>query len=216
MIFKVMLSVENLTKIFDKNKIINNISFCLKEREILGLIGNNGSGKTTIFQILLNILEPDSGSIKYFGKDLFKYRSDILKKVTFVNSYINLPGELTLKENLKICLDLYNSKNFDKVDYYLDFFGLYNYKNKKTEILSSGERLKLMIIKAFAVSPKIVLLDEPTSQTDIQSSEKIRDFILREKKENSLSIIIISHNKIEIDYLCDRVLTLKDGNLYKN
>lgn len=216
MFSKSILSVKNLTKFFDQKKIINNISFDLKEKEILGLIGNNGSGKTTIFKILLNILNPDSGSIEYFNKDLFKFRSEILEKVSFVNNYVKLPSKLTLKENLSVYLNLYNSNNFNKLDEYLNFFDLHKYKDKKTEILSSGENLKLMLIKAFITDPKIVLLDEPTSQVDKQSSNKIRDFILKKKEEDNLSIIIISHDNKEIDYLCNRVLVLKDGNLYKN
>lgn len=232
---KIVLSVKNLIKIFNEKKyfwqffksnnyktIINNISFDLKQGEILGLIGNNGSGKSTIIQILLNTLTPTSGSIKYFGKDLFKFRSEILEKVSFVSNYTKLPAKLTLWQSLNIYLDIYNSNNsgikmlnkIKEINYYLENFNLTQYKNAKVELLSSGQMLKLMIIKAFITNPKIVLLDEPTSQIDSKSAQQVRDFILKKQKENNLSIILTSHNNDEIDYLCDRILILENGKIY--
>ncbi len=220
MYLNTILSVKNLVKVFkEKNyfkTIINNISFDLKSGEILGLIGKNGSGKSTIIQMLLSVLTPTSGSIEYFKKDLFQYRSEILKDVNFVSNYVKLPDKLTVKENLNIYLEIYNKNNKNNKNYiknYLDAFNLYKYIDSKIEILSSGENLKLMIIKALITNPKILLLDEPTSQIDPESAQQIREFILTKQKENNLSIILTSHNIQEINYMCNRVICIKNGQI---
>lgn len=227
-----VLSVQNLTKKFYQKKyfwqfyknnqyktIIDNITFDLKEGEILGLIGPNGAGKTTIIQMLLNVLTPSSGKIKYFSKELTRSRSKILKYISFASNYINLPHKLTIEESMDIYLKLYNINTeirAQKLDEYLKIFNLFYYKKKKISILSSGQILKLMIIKAFITEPKIVILDEPTAALDPDSAQLIRSFILQKQKEENISIILTSHNMEEISQMCQRVLVLKKGKIIAN
>ena len=117
-----ILSVSNLTKFFStkekKFTAVDNISFDLKEGEILGLLGPNGAGKTTTIQMLLGVLTPTSGEIKYFGKEFEKHREEILEQVNFSSTYTNLPWDLTVKENLTFIAYLYqinNRKNCQKL-----------------------------------------------------------------------------------------------------
>lgn len=227
-----VLSVQNLTKKFSQKKyfwqfyknnqyktIVDNISFDLKEGEIIGLIGPNGAGKTTVIQMLLSILTPTSGNIKYFSKEFTKSRSKILKYISFASNYINLPHKLTIEESMNIYLKLYdvNTKmKTQKLDEYLKIFNLFNYKEKKIGILSSGQILKLMIIKAFITDPKIVLLDEPTAALDPDSAQLVRNFILQKQSQENISIILTSHNMEEISQMCQRVLVLKKGKIIAN
>ncbi len=227
-----VLSVQNLTKKFYQKKyfwqfyknnqyktIIDNISFDLKEGEIIGLIGPNGAGKTTVIQMLLSILTPTSGKIKYFSKEFTKSRSKILKYISFASNYINLPHKLTIEESMDIYLKLYDANTeikTQKLDEYLKTFNLFNYKEKKIGILSSGQILKLMIIKAFITDPKIVLLDEPTAALDPDSAQLVRNFILQKQRQENISIILTSHNMEEISQMCQRVLVLKRGKIIAN
>jgi len=96
-----ILTVKNLTKRFGKFTAVNNISFSLKEGEILGLLGPNGAGKTTTIQMLLGVLTPTQGEVKYFGKNLIDNKEEILEKVNFSSTYTQLPWLLTVEENLK-------------------------------------------------------------------------------------------------------------------
>jgi ABC-2 type transport system ATP-binding protein len=102
-----ILEVNNLTKIFGNFQAVNDISFALKEGEILGFLGPNGAGKTTTIQMLLGVLTPTSGTISYFGKNFMNHRQEILEEVNFSSTYTNLPWNLTVNENLTYISYLY-------------------------------------------------------------------------------------------------------------
>lgn len=212
-----VLVVENLVKIFANNFVaVDNISFALKEGEILGFLGPNGAGKTTSIQMLLGILKPTSGSITYLGKNFFTHRSEILQSVSFASSYLRLPPTLTVYENLDIYGRLYG---LDKkmreanIDKYLKLFGMISYKNKKVLGLSAGQMTRVMLSKAFIVEPKIILLDEPTASLDPDVCAEIREFILAIKKSIKTSMLFTSHNMAEVEEVCDRVLVIKQGKI---
>lgn len=109
-----ILEVKNLTKKFGDFTAVDNISFSLKEGEILGLLGPNGAGKTTTIQMLLSVMEPTSGKITYFGKPFNKYREEILKEINFSSTYISLPWYFTILEILEVFSRLYEIKDKNK------------------------------------------------------------------------------------------------------
>ena len=215
-----VLNVKNLTKIFPKDfKAVNNVSFEIKEGEILGLLGPNGAGKTTIIQMLLNVMTPTSGSIEYFGKDLIKYRTEILQNVSFASTYVKMPGKLTIYENIDIYGRLYRvpaSLRKDRIEKLLKFFGMWEIRNKETLGLSAGQMTRVMLAKAFVNDPKIVLLDEPTASLDPDIADDVRKFILQQKTESGTSILLTSHNMDEVTEVCSRVLVLKNGTIIAN
>lgn len=215
----VVLSVKNLRKIYPGNKAkaaVDSISFEMKESEILGLLGPNGSGKTTTIQMLLGTLSVTSGSIAYFGKDFFLSRHEILQSVSFASAYTSLPWTLTVAENLKIFGRLYgmnpkeSSRRFEPL---LERFGISDMKDSQVTSLSAGQITRLMITKAFFIGPKIVLLDEPTASLDPDIADEICEFILEERDKTGLSILFTSHKTEEASELCDRVIFLKDGKI---
>ena len=133
-----VLKVENLVKKFPVKKThsnpensftaLNGISFSLNEGEILGILGPNGAGKTTTIQILLSVLTPTSGSIIYFGKDFYSHRSEVLEHVSFASSYVKLPPQLKVIENLDIYAQLYGlsaSQRSAAIEKYLKIFGMW-------------------------------------------------------------------------------------------
>lgn len=215
-----VLSVHNLHKVFQKNRIaVDGISFDLKKGEVLGLLGPNGSGKTTTIQMLLGTLSFTSGSIHYFGKNLKTHRSEILQSVSFASAYNSLPWILTVEQNLNVLSRLYGlnhgqaSKNIDTL---LDRFGMLNCKKTPVAYLSAGQVTRLMLVKAFFIEPDIVLLDEPTASLDPEISREICEFILEQKKKMNVSILFTSHKMKEITDLCDRVIFLKEGKIIAN
>lgn len=214
-----ILKVTDLRKRYHKKNpafAVDGISFELKEGEILGLLGPNGSGKTTTIQMLLGTLAITSGSIYYFGKDFSKHRSNILQHVTFASTYTSLPFVLTVEENLKFFGRLYGM-NVDsiqnKINPLLERFGLLEKRNAKVSSLSAGQITRMMLVKAFFTSPKVVLLDEPTASLDPDVAHDVCSFLLEKREETGLSILFTSHKMEEVAEVCDRVIVLKAGKI---
>jgi ABC-2 type transport system ATP-binding protein len=213
-----ILKVKNLTKKFGPPaggfKAVDDISFSLKEGEILGFLGPNGAGKTTTIQMLLSVLTPTSGSIEYFGKKLDKHREEILEQVNFSSTYTNLPWRLSVKENLTFISYLYTIGNRKKrLERIVDIFRLKDILNEKMHELSSGQLTRVNLAKAFINFPKVLLLDEPTASLDPEVATYIRDFLLQERQKFKVSIIFTSHNMAEIEEVCDRVVFINYGKI---
>lgn len=209
-----VLQVKNLTKKFGKFTAVNNISFNLKEGEILGLLGPNGAGKTTTIQMLLAVLTPTSGEIIYFGKNLKNYREKILEQVNFSSTYVQLPWRLTVKENLHFFSYFYQINNRkDRINKIINTFRLEKLANKSIHQLSAGQITRVNLAKAFINFPKVLLLDEPTASLDPEVASYIREFLLNERKKFNVSIIITSHNMAEVEEVCDRVIFINYGKI---
>ena len=216
-----ILSVVNLRKTYLKAKkaAVDGISFELHDGEILGLLGPNGSGKTTTIQMLLGTLEASGGTITYFGKDFSKYRLEVLQDVTYASAYTGLPWTLTVQENLDVIGRLYGSspkESARRYDPLLERFGLGAMKESRVSSLSAGQVTRLMLVKAFFSKPRIVLLDEPTASLDPDMADEICKFILEQRDAVGLSVLFTSHKMDEASELCDRVVFLKDGKVVAN
>ena len=209
-----VLEVKNLTKKFGKFTAVDNISFEIKDGEILGLLGQNGAGKTTTIQMLLGLMEATSGEISYFGKNLINHREEILQQVNFSSTYISLPWFFTIDENLDIFARLYQIPDKKKrIDKLLQEFEVEHLRKKQYFMLSAGERARVLLTKAFLNYPKVILLDEPTSSLDPDIAVKIRKFLIKERDEYNVSILLTSHNMAEVEEMCDRVIVIKSGSI---
>lgn len=219
---KKVLEVRNLKKIYKGKKpflAVDAISFDLHEGEILGLLGPNGSGKTTTIQMLLGTLTATAGEIVYFGRDFFQHSTELLNHISFASTYLGLPGILTIRENLVFLGFLYGmdaKTSAVRFEPLLERFGIGNLINRRVSSLSAGQITRLMLVKAFFIKPKIVLLDEPTASLDPEMSKEICNFILEQKEKESLSILFTSHKMDEVATVCDRVIFLKEGKIVAN
>ncbi len=212
-----VLEVKNLTKKFGSFTAVNNISFSLKEGEILGLLGPNGAGKTTTIQMLFGIMDPTVGSISYFGKNFHKHREEILKQINFASTYISLPGRFSVNEILHIFARLYEVQDREKrVKKLLQTFALDHLAKKEYNQLSAGEKTRLVITKSFLNYPRVILLDEPTASLDPEIAQRVRDFLLKEKKEYDTTILLTSHNMSEVEEMCDDVIVINHGKIVEH
>lgn len=213
-----MLEVNNLVKKF-KTKTgeflaVNNISFKAYEGEIVGFLGPNGAGKTTTISILLGLISPTQGNIYIFGKDLAKERVKILQQMNFSSAYISMPWRLTVWENLFTYTLLYNVGNpSERISQCLEIFKITNLKNKTMENLSSGQKTRVMLAKAFINSPKLVLLDEPTASLDPDVAFEVRDYLKKIRREEKVTMLFTSHNMAEVEEVCDRVIFINHGKI---
>ena len=215
-----VVKVSNLVKIFDKRKIINNISFDVSENSVVGILGKNGAGKTTLLGMLMGLILPSSGKIEILGKDLNKKKNEILKKINFQSPYVDLPKKMTVEQNLYFYSRLYGIKNFkDIVNNLVDKLKMKDLIKKNYGSLSAGQKTKVNLCKALINNPKLLLLDEPTASLDPETSIFIREFLLKFQQKNNSSILITSHNLDEIQSICSKIILLKfgtvvsDGNL---
>lgn len=213
-----ILQVKNLTKKFGPPAggftAVNNISFELKEGEILGLLGPNGAGKTTTIQMLLGITVPDHGEIRYFDKDFFHNRQDCLQLINYTSAFNTLQGRTTVWENLVVFANLYLVDDpKKKILELVEYFEINDLLNNQYKNLSSGERTRVNFIKALLNNPKIILMDEPTASLDPDIADKTLNLIEKYKQDNGVSILYTSHDMAEIDRICDRVIFLSHGKI---
>lgn len=214
-----VLEVKNLNKSFSASggkdfKAVDNVSFSLKEGEILGLLGPNGAGKTTTIQMLLAVLTPTSGTIEYFGKPLAANREEILEKLNFSSTYTNLPWILSVEEVLHYTSYLYNINNRkEKMAELIEKFRLSDILKLRLSDLSAGQSTRVNLAKAFINDPKILLLDEPTASLDPEVAKLVREFILEQQSKKKISVIFTSHNMTEVEEVCDRILFINNGEI---
>ncbi len=212
-----IVEIKNLVKRFDKFVAVNDVSFEIQEGETLGLLGPNGAGKTTTIQALLDLVTPTSGSIKIFGKEISENRSEILGQINFSSPYVALPGNLKVWENLSIFAGLYGIKNpKQKIEELAEIFKIKDLLPKMTSNLSTGQMTRLNLTKAMLNDPKLLLLDEPTSSLDPDIADKYRKLLKKIQKERNLTILYTSHNMLEIEEICDRVIFLNKGKITDN
>lgn len=203
-----------MVKKFNGVTAVDNLSFGVEAGTITGLLGPNGAGKTTTIQMILDLVTPTSGAIKIFGLDMKHHREKILNQVNFSSPYVNLPGNLKVWENLATFARLYGVKNIkSKIDELADFFGIREFLGKMTTALSTGQLTRLNLTKALLNDPKLLLLDEPTASLDPDIADRTRQLLRKIQKEKGLTILYTSHNMMEVEEICDRVIFIQKGKL---
>jgi len=206
------IKVINLKKSYGTKEAVKNISFEIKENEIIGLLGPNGSGKTTTIGMILGLLKPTSGEVLINGIKIEKNPIKILQKINFISPYIELPKKLTVKQNLIVYGKLYSVKNLnEKIDYLVSKLRLENLLNRVTGELSSGQKNRISLAKAIINDPSVLLLDEPTASLDPEIGDFVRTFLENYKKEKKVSILLASHNMDEVTRLCSSIMMMKNG-----
>ena len=209
---KNLVEVKNIKKNYGKNEAVKGISFNIKEDEILGLLGPNGSGKTTTIGMLLGLLKPTSGEILINGQKLEGNRIEILEQINFISPYIELPKKLTVKQNLTVYGKLYKINNInERIEFLSEKLRLEDLLNSITGELSSGQKNRVSLAKALINEPKVLLLDEPTASLDPEVGDFVRSFLEDYKKEKKISILLASHNMNEVTRLCKSILMMKNG-----
>lgn len=205
-----MLKVNNVSKYYGSFLAVDNLSFEVKEGEIFGLLGENGAGKTTTFRMILNLLEPSSGSITLNNKKIDYSATD---KIGYLTEERSLLLKLTVKELIHYYASL-KSMSPDKIDreldYYLDRFGIKEYKNKKIKELSKGNAQKIQFISSIIHRPKLLILDEPFSGLDPINTNLFIE-VIKELKEQGTIIIFSSHQMNNVELFCEKLIILSHG-----
>ena len=210
------IKIINLCKKYNDNIVLDNINLEIKKGSIFGLLGPNGAGKSTLVSILNNILNKDSGTIEFFGKDFDKNTSYVKSMCSFVPQTYAFYTDLSPIENLEFFAALYGLKGSllkERISYCMDITSLHKYSNKKSSTLSGGVKRRLNIAIGLLNNPEVLYLDEPTVGIDPQSRNYILKMIKNINKQNNLTIIYTSHYMEEIEYLCDDIAILDKSTI---
>mgnify|MGYP001460575606 FL=1 len=198
-----MLEVKNLSKSFSSLCVIDNVSCKFKEGEIIALLGENGSGKTTMLKCLANIINIDNGEINYNNNQFI-----------FINDKPNIFGDLSIKENLKCILSIYNQKiNLNKYDKFITILGLENMQSVPLKYFSAGNLQRNKLLIALNLDWKYLFIDEPFSNLDDKGVSVFQTIFLNLKTQNK-TILFSTHNFSSISDICDKSMSIKDGKIY--
>jgi ABC-2 type transport system ATP-binding protein len=208
-----VLQVEGLTKRYGEFTAVDGVSFTVRPGETVGVLGPNGAGKTTTIHMILGLVTPTSGSARILGIDPNHDRS-ALEHVAFTATYVSLPQTLTIRENLRVFARMYGVRNAEpRIDDILQRLDITHLADRPARHLSSGQSTMAHVAKSLLSSPRLLLLDEPTSSLDPDAADRARRQIQRFAREEGITQLITSHNMKEVEELCDRILFIRGGRL---
>jgi ABC-2 type transport system ATP-binding protein len=207
------VEVQSLTKKFGSIQALNDISFSIKKGEVFGLIGPNGAGKTTTLRIISTLILPSSGNVTVFGTDVVKEPDQIRKMLSYLpeeaGAYRNLSG----MEYLQFMAKFSAADTKEIIKQAIEISGLGDRLKDKAKTYSKGMKRRLLLARALMTKPKLAILDEPASGLDVLHAYHIRKIIKNFVKENGVTVLLSSHNMLEVEYLCDRVALVNKGKI---
>jgi ABC-2 type transport system ATP-binding protein len=190
------------------------ISFALPAGSITGLLGGNGAGKTTTIAMIMGLVTPTSGTVRVLGADMQRQRYRALHRMNFESPYVEMPMRLTVRQNLTVFGRLYGvpdlARRIADVAGELDLLDLLD---RPTGKLSSGQKTRASLAKALLNRPEVLLLDEPTASLDPDTADWVRGALARYRSANGATLLLASHNMVEVERLCERVIIMKKGRI---
>lgn len=214
-----ILSIQDLSFSYQKNHVLKDVSFSLKKGECLAVLGTNGAGKSTLLKCITKILKPHKGTVSIGSDDLNGMsRIDIAKKIGYV-SQSNQMSRVTVFDSVLLGRKPYikwdtTKKDFEIVENVLKALGLEKYALRYTDELSGGECQKVIIARALAQEPDILMFDEPTSSLDLKNQLEVLDLIKKIVREKNISAVVTIHDLNLALRFADKFLFLKNGDIY--
>jgi ABC-2 type transport system ATP-binding protein len=206
--------VKRLTKRYGKVAAVDGIDFSVERGSVTALLGGNGAGKTTTIAMLLGIVLPTSGTITILGEDMRAHRYRLLPRMNFQSPYVDMPHRLTVAENLTVFAQLYGERRPRKrVRELARDLDLEPFLKRPTGQLSAGQKTRVALAKALINRPELLLLDEPTASLDPDTADWARGYLARYKAERGATILLASHNMVEVERLADQVLMMRGGGI---
>jgi ABC-2 type transport system ATP-binding protein len=209
----IAVDARSLVKQFGNIRALDEFSFRIKQGEIFGLIGPNGAGKTTTLRIVSTLILPTSGAVDVFDLDVVEQAGEVRKIITYLpeeaGAYPNLSG----KEYLEFMARFVPGGNKEMVAEAAEISGLGERLKDKAKTYSKGMKRRLLVARALMAKPKLAVLDEPASGLDVLHAYHVRQIIKRYVKEQGVTVLLSSHNMLEVEYLCNRVALVNKGKI---
>ena len=212
------LAVEavSLTKQFGQIRALDGVSFNISPGEIYGLIGPNGAGKTTTLRIICTLIKPTTGTINIFGQDATQHPEKTRQIISYLPEESGAYPNLTGLEYLQFMAKLQGIQETDlktTVSEAVEICGLGERLNDRAKTYSKGMKRRLLVARSLMTRPKLAVLDEPASGLDVLYAYHIREIVKRYVKDHGVTVLLSSHNMLEVEYLCDRVALVHKGKL---
>ena len=208
------IQAKDISKNFGKTQALRGASFTVKENEIYGLIGPNGAGKTTALRILSTLISATSGSVEVFGFSVAKKPEKVREIVSYLPEAAGAYQHLTGLEFLEFMAGFYADDKEEHrrfIEEGRTISGLGERLRERTNGYSKGMKRRLLIARALMMKPRLAILDEPTSGLDVIQSIHVRKMIKDYAERQGVTVLLSSHNMLEVEYLCDRVALIDDG-----
>jgi ABC-2 type transport system ATP-binding protein len=209
-----VLQASGLEKQYKRVRAVDGIDLTIEAGEKVALLGPNGAGKTTTLMMLLGVISPDAGWVEICGNRLPARRSEAMEHVGFAAGYLPLPERLRVSEFLHLFGQLYGLRDPDPhVQLGLARFNIEHLASAMGNELSSGQRTLVGIVKATLHEPRLLVLDEPTASLDPDVARRVRDGLERLCQEEGTALLVTSHNMVEVERLCERVVFVSNGRI---
>lgn len=214
MTFPAAISVAQLVKVYKTTRAVDGISFDIARGSITGLLGGNGAGKTTTIAMIMGLVTPTSGAVSVLGHPMPDMRPRVLGRMNFESPYVDMPARLTVRQNLTVFGKLYGVADLkERIAQMAADLDLTEFIDRASGKLSAGQKTRVALAKALINAPELLLLDEPTASLDPDTADWIRGHLERYRKQHDATILLASHNMLEVERLCDRVIIMKRGRV---
>lgn len=204
-----MLTVQQLSKTIDRQRVLDDIDFTVGAGEIIALVGRNGAGKTTLLRTMVGIIRPDTGDVRYGPASIFE-KSELKRDVIFVPDSADALKHYTVNEAAAFYESIYPTFNRST---FRETLTRYNIDNKKIRQLSKGQKAMVTLSLAFAVQAKYYLLDEPTDGLDVVAKADVLKLMIAQVEARNCSIIVSSHQLHELERIADRIIMIEKGRV---
>jgi len=209
-----VILVDHLVKRYGTTVAVGGIGFTVERGVTAALLGGNGAGKTTTLSILLGLLLPSSGTVRVFGEDVLRHRYRVLPRMNFSSPYVDLPHRLTVRQNLSIYARLYGlQRREERIARLARDLQIEPFLDRPAGKVSAGQKTRVALAKALLNEPELLLLDEPTASLDPDSGDWVRGYLEDYRARTGATILLASHNMVEVERLCDRVIIMKRGRI---
>jgi ABC-2 type transport system ATP-binding protein len=208
------IEVEGLRKSYGPVTALDEVSFRVETGAIVGLLGGNGAGKTTTIAILLGLVLASGGTVRILGIDAFAERTKVQPLMNFESPYVDMPLRITVRQNLTVYGHLYGVDDLKgRIAALERELELGDILDRPTGKLSSGQKTRVSLAKALINEPRVLLLDEPTASLDPDTADWVRAHLARYCRDTGASLLLASHNMLEVERMCDHVLMMKAGRI---
>lgn len=208
------IDVAHLVKLYKTTRAVDGVTFRIARGSITGLLGGNGAGKTTTIAMIMGLVLPTSGRIQVLGHPMPEQSADVLGRMNFESPYVDMPMRLTVRQNLTIFGRLYAVENLRaRIEQLAADLDLGDFLDRANGKLSAGQKTRVALAKALINQPELLLLDEPTASLDPDTADWVRQHLQNYRKTHDATILLASHNMLEVERLCDRVIIMKRGKI---
>jgi ABC-2 type transport system ATP-binding protein len=208
------IKVAHLVKVYKATRAVDDVSFRIARGSITGLLGGNGAGKTTTIAMIMGLVLPTSGSVRVLGCAMPEQSASVLGRMNFESPYVDMPMRLTVRQNLTVFGKLYAVPDLrERIAELAEDLDLGDFIDRANGKLSAGQKTRVALAKALINRPDLLLLDEPTASLDPDTADWIRQHLENYRKTHNATILLASHNMLEVERLCDRVIIMKKGRI---